>query len=202
MLQLDFFRIPSVVEFTNFNPQLSTMPRPSGGAADIGGSGSKKPRAHVAYTVFTFGAQKEVEIPFLVGIMSDLAGKATLEGRSDQEKKEAEKFLDPSLKNRQFVEFKDTNDLNAKMSVIRPVAEVSVPNLLEPEEREITRKMEFRQLSDFLPVNVARQFVPTKSLLEHREKLESLLSFLDGKDGAEQMVLDYLKQVKSLSKET
>ena len=37
---------------------------------------NRKPRVHISYDVETYGARKSVDLPFVMGVISDLSGKS------------------------------------------------------------------------------------------------------------------------------
>jgi len=169
------------------------------GSSLIGGSGAKKPRAHLTYEVFLDGAQKKVEIDYVVGVFSDLSGKAKLDGRTEKEKAEASKFLTDPAK-RQFVEFTDSKDLDAKMAVIRPVATVEVPNVLANDGTTLKHDFEFRSLKDFSPDEIVKKHPALAEYYRLRERIRNLLSYLDGKPDAEKAVRELYQDLEKLMK--
>ena len=68
---------------------------------------NRAPRVHIEYEVATDGAPQKVELPFVMGVMSDLSGKSVKEKAS--------------LNDRDFEEF-DMDNFEAKMANIAPRA--------------------------------------------------------------------------------
>jgi len=79
---------------------------------------NRSPRVHITYDVETYGAKKSVEIPFIMGVMSDLSGKSNVEKKS--------------VKDRDFLDF-DIDNFDERMAAIAPRAAFNVDNELEGE---------------------------------------------------------------------
>jgi len=48
--------------------------------------------------------------------------------------------------------------------------------------------MTFESMADFAPDAIARKIEPLRKLLEAREQLSNLITYMDGKDNAEQLI--------------
>lgn len=138
---------------------------------------NRAPRVHIEYEVETFGSRQKVEIPFVVGVMSDLSGK------SNVEKKPIDK--------RDFVEF-DMDNFEQKMEAIAPRAAFTVENTLTGEG-QMGVDLTFKSLEDFSPGQVAKKVPALAKLLEAREQLNDLMLYMDGKDGAQGLLDKVLK---------
>src|ERR1700754_769435 len=79
---------------------------------------NRAPRVHIEYEVETFGARQKVEIPFVMGVMSDLSGKSEVDKKA--------------LDKRDFVEF-DMDNFEQKMEAVAPRAAFTVENTLTGE---------------------------------------------------------------------
>jgi len=158
---------------------------PKSGAVKIGSDKPRAPRSHPSMVVFTFGARKDQELPFVIGAMADLAGKS----------KEV-----PVLAKRQFLEV-DAGNLNARMAAMRPRATFAVPNCMSPEGGNLSVDLEFESMVDFTPDRVARRIEPLRKLLEQRERLQNLKGYLDGKPDAEKVLEELLASVDNLMKQ-
>ena len=143
----------------------------------------RRPRSHENMVVFTFGARKKQELPFVFGVMADLAGNP-------------KNKLKP-VKDREFLDF-DSGNFDARMAAIRPRAAFRVPNPLNKDEL-LPVDIEFESMDDFKPDRVAAKVGPLRQLLEQREGLKSLLNYLDGNDKAEEVVAGLLQKVDALS---
>jgi type VI secretion system protein ImpB len=160
---------------------------PKQGSKKIESDKMRRPRSHENMVVFTFGARKKQELPFVIGVMSDLTGKP-------------KKPLDPVAK-RAFLEIDAEQPLEARMAALRPRAAFQVPNVMTPEGGNLSVDIEFQSMDDFKPDRVAAKVGPLRELLEQRERLKNLLSYLDGNPDAEKEVNDLLQKLDALSKE-
>ncbi len=138
---------------------------------------NRAPRVHIEYEVETFGSRQKVELPFVMGVMSDLSGK------SEVEKKK--------LADRDFVEF-DMDNFEQKMEAIAPRAAFTVENTLTGEGK-MGVDLTFKSLDDFSPGAIAKNVPALAKLLEARTQLNDLLLYMDGKDGAQGLLDKVLK---------
>lgn len=147
---------------------------------------NRAPRVHIEYEVETFGSRQKVELPFVVGVMSDLSGKSNVEKKS--------------LDKRDFVEF-DMDNFEQKMEAIAPRAAFVVDNTLSGEGK-LGVDLTFNSLDDFSPGRIAQNVPALKKLLDARQELNDLLAYMDGKDGAQDLIDKVLKDpdlLKSLA---
>ena len=92
------------------------------------------------------------------------------------------------------------------MKSIKPRAAFSVENALT-NEGHLNIDLEFESIEDFSPNRIAQKVEPLKELLDARTELSNLLSYMDGKTGAEELISkvladnDLLKSLASLSKQ-
>ena len=138
---------------------------------------NRAPRVHIEYEVETYGAKQKVELPFVMGVMSDLSGK------SHVEKKEASK--------RDFVEF-DMDNFEQRMEAMAPRAAFNVANTLSGEGK-MAVDLTFKNMEDFSPGELAKKVPAVAKLLEARQQLNDLLLYMDGKDGAQELLDKVLK---------
>jgi type VI secretion system protein ImpB len=138
---------------------------------------NRAPRVHIEYEVETFGSRQKVEIPFVVGVMSDLSGKSTVEKKA--------------LDKRDFVEF-DMDNFEQKMEAMAPRAAFTVENTLTGEG-QMGVDMTFKSLEDFSPGQIAKNVPALAKLLEARQQLNDLMLYMDGKDGAQGLLDQVLK---------
>lgn len=137
---------------------------------------NRAPRVQIEYDVETFGAQKKVNLPFIIGVMSDLAGKS--------ESAEAKKLVSE----RKFLEV-DVDNFDQRMAALKPKLQFKVKNRLTGDEsQEIPVDIEFSSMDDFTPAKVAANVGALKQLMEARNQLSSLLTYMDGKSGAEELL--------------
>jgi len=137
----------------------------------------RPPRVHITYEVETGDAMQLKELPFVLGVMSDLSGQP----------KEAL----PRLADRKFVEI-DRDNFNDVLKSVRPRVAMRVQNRLTDEETDLSVELEFEKLSDFDPGSVATQVAPLRELLELRGQLKDLLSRMEGNDRLENMLAEVI----------
>lgn len=144
---------------------------------------NRAPRVHIEYEVETYGSRQKVELPFVMGVLSDLSGKSLVE------KKEVSK--------RDFVEF-DMDNFDERMEAIAPRAAFAVDNTLTGDGK-LSVDLTFKSINDFSPAEVVKQVPALAQMLEARQKLQDLLVYMDGKDGAQQLLEQVLKDPALLS---
>ncbi len=138
---------------------------------------NRAPRVHIEYEVETFGAKQKVDLPFVMGVMSDLSGK------SNKEK--------TAINDRTFDEF-DMDNFDRKMKDIAPRAAFAVDNTLTGEGK-FGVDMTFSSMDDFAPGNIAKNVPELAKILEARQQLNDLMLYMDGKDGAQGLLDKMLK---------
>lgn len=141
--------------------------------ADSGQSFIKRnraPRVHISYAD-PYDADVKIELPFVMGVLSDLSGNAP----------GVEK---PDIGDRDFVEF-DMDNFDKRLSAIEPGVTMRVKNRLNPESKEaMSISLRFKKMEDFSPAAIAREVPALAKLLEARENLANLKSYMDGKAAA------------------
>ena len=147
---------------------------------------NRAPRVQIEYDVETYGSQKKVQLPFVVGVMSDLSGKPT----------------DPlaPIADRKMMEI-DVDNFDDRMKAIKPRVAYTVPNTLSGEGN-LAVDITFESMDDFSPAAVARKVDALAKLLEARSQLSNLMTYMDGKTGAEELISKVLQDpalLKSLS---
>jgi len=132
---------------------------------------NRPPRVHISYED-PYDAEKQVELPFVMGVMSDLSGNAS----------EVEK---PSMADRKFQDF-DMDNFDDRMAAIKPAVTFRVEDKLSEEEgQQMGVNLTFNKFSDFEPAAIAKQVPALAKLLEAREHLANLQRYMDGKVAAE-----------------
>lgn len=138
---------------------------------------NRAPRVHIEYEVETYGARQKIELPFVMGVMSDLSGKSLVEKKPHAD--------------RDFVEF-DMDNFDDRMERIAPRVAFAVENTLAGEGR-LGVDLSFKTLEDFSPGRIARNVPALAKLLEAREQLNDLMLYMDGKTGAQALLDKVLK---------
>lgn len=147
---------------------------------------NRAPRVHIEYEVETFGSMQKVELPFVMGVMSDLSGKSHVEKKA--------------MDKRDFIEF-DMDNFEQRMAAMAPRAAFNVENTLTGEGK-MSVDMTFKSMEDFSPGAVAKNVPALAKLLEARQQLNDLMLYMDGKDGAQELLDKVLKDpelMKSLA---
>ena len=137
---------------------------------------NRAPRVQIEYDVETYGSEKKVQLPFVVGVMADLSGKP------------AEAL--PAVADRKFLEI-DVDNFDDRMKAMKPRVAFMVPNTLTGEGN-VAVDITFESMDDFSPGAVARKVDALNKLLEARTQLSNLLTYMDGKSGAEDLITKVL----------
>jgi type VI secretion system protein ImpB len=137
---------------------------------------NRAPRVQIEYDVELYGAQKKVQLPFVMGVMSDLSGKPA----------------DPlaPVADRKFLDI-DVDNFDSRMKSMKPRVAFQVPNTLTGEGN-IAVDITFDTMDDFSPAAVAKKVDSLAKLLEARQQLANLVTYMDGKTGAEELIAKML----------
>lgn len=127
----------------------------------------RPPRVQITYDVEIGDAIEEIELPFVMGILADLAGKP--------------KVPLPALKERKFIDI-DRDNINEVMASLQAQLPLRVPNKLGGSAPDLNVELTFNSLDDLNPDNIVQQVPQMKALFEKRVALADLLSRLDGND--------------------
>lgn len=133
---------------------------------------NRAPRVQIEYDVEVYGSQKRIQLPFVMGVMADLSGQAQAP-------------LAP-LEERKFQEI-DVDNFDARMKSIQPRVVFEVDNRITGEG-QLPVALDFECMDDFSPAAIARRVGPMRKLLEARQQLANLLTYMDGKAGAEALL--------------
>ena len=137
---------------------------------------NRAPRVQIEYDVELYGAEKKVQLPFVMGVMSDLAGKSEVP--------------QPKIADRKFLEI-DVDNFDDRMKSMAPRAAFTVPNTLTGEGN-LAVDLTFAKMSDFSPAAIAHNVDSLKPLLDARTQLSNLMTYMDGKAGAEALIEEIL----------
>jgi type VI secretion system protein ImpB len=147
---------------------------------------NRAPRVQIEYDVELYGAEKKVQLPFVMGVMSNLSGNPT------------EPL--PPVDQRKFLEI-SVDNFDERLRAMKPRVTMQVPNTLT-NEGNLNVELQFESMADFSPGAIARKVEPLKKLLEARTQLANLITYMDGKSGAEDLVARLLRDpelMKSLA---
>ncbi|MGR3780001.1 MAG: type VI secretion system contractile sheath small subunit [Albimonas sp.] len=143
---------------------------------------NRAPRVQIEYDVELYGVQKTVQLPFVMGVMSDLAGKSA--------------EPQPSVADRRFLEI-DVDNFDDRMKAMKPRAAFAVPNTLTGEG-SLPVDLTFERIEDFSPAAVAGKIEPLAKLLGARTQLAHLMTYMDGKAGAEDLIARLIADPEAL----
>ena len=147
---------------------------------------NRKPRVHVTYEVDSGEGREKKELPFVVGVMSDLAGN-----NPGSEQK--------SLKERKFINVEHDNFDNV-MDRMKPGVKIKVKNTVdESSDKEMNVSLNFEKMEDFEPQNIAKQVPPLKKLLDARTQLEELLGKADRSEDLEELLEKVLQSTDEIA---
>jgi type VI secretion system protein ImpB len=144
---------------------------------------NRAPRVQIEYDVEIYGAEKKVQLPFVMGVMSDLSGKP-------------EDPL-PAVADRKFLEI-DVDNFDDRMKSMKPRVAFTVPNTLTGQGN-MAVDITFESMDDFSPAAIARKVEPLAKLLEARTQLANLMTYMDGKTGAENLIATIIQDPALLS---
>jgi type VI secretion system protein ImpB len=138
---------------------------------------NRAPRVQIEYDVELYGAEKKVQLPFVMGVLADLSGKP------------AEPL--PAVADRKMLEI-DVDNFDDRLKSMKPRVAFQVPNTLTGEGN-LNVELNFESMDDFSPAAVARKVDALNKLLQARTQLSNLLTYMDGKGGAEELIAKVLK---------
>ncbi|NOX42501.1 MAG: type VI secretion system contractile sheath small subunit [Gammaproteobacteria bacterium] len=133
---------------------------------------NRAPRVQIEYDVEVYGAEKKIQLPFVMGVMSDLSGKPS-------------EPLAP-VAERKYLEV-DVDNFDERMKAMKPRAAFQVPNTLTGEGN-LSVDITFESMDDFSPAAIARKVDVLNKLLQARTQLSNLVTYMDGKTGAEELI--------------
>lgn len=137
---------------------------------------NRAPRVQIEYDVELYGAQKKVQLPFVMGVLADLSGKPA-------------EPLAP-VADRKFLEI-DVDNFDSRMKSMKPRVAFQVPNSLTGEGN-ISVDLTFDNMDEFSPAAVAKKVDALSKLLDARQQLANLVTYMDGKTGAEELIAKVL----------
>jgi type VI secretion system protein ImpB len=137
---------------------------------------NRAPRVQIEYDVELAGAEKKVNLPFVMGVAADLSGKP--------------REPLPKVEDRPMLEI-DADNFDERLKSQKPRVAFNVPNVLSGEGN-IAVDMTFESMDDFSPAAVTSKIEGAKQLMEARQQLSNLLSYMDGKQGAEDLLAKVL----------
>lgn len=133
---------------------------------------NRAPRVQIEYDVELYGSEKKVQLPFVMGVLSDLSGKPS------------EPL--PAIADRKLLEI-DVDNFNERLKSMKPRVAFQVANTLTGEGN-LNVDLTFQSMDDFSPEAVAKKVAGLDKILEARTQLSNLITYMDGKTGAEELI--------------
>src|SRR5262245_33444571 len=127
------------------------------------------PRVQIEYDLEANGVVRKLQLPFVVGVLADLSASTV-----------------PRPTAREFVAF-DGENFNERMAAMKPRVAFEVPNALTGAG-SLGIDLTFEGMEDFEPAAIVRKLEPLRRLLATREQLSRLVSAMEGKPGAAQLL--------------
>jgi type VI secretion system protein ImpB len=138
---------------------------------------NRAPRVQIEYDLEVYGSEKKIQLPFVMGVLADLSGKPT-------------EAL-PPVEERKFLDI-DVDNFDQRLKAMKPRVAFAVENTLTGEGKLMV-DLTFQNMDDFSPAAVARKVDALAKLLEARQQLSNLLTYMDGKQGAEDLIAKVLQ---------
>jgi type VI secretion system protein ImpB len=145
---------------------------------------SRAPRVQIEYDVELYGSQKKVELPFVTGVMADLSGDNVAP-------------LSP-VEDRRFTEI-DIENFDDRMKQIAPSVSFHAKNVLTDDGTLIPIDLTFDSMESFEPAEVVKRIPELAVLLKARSQLKELMTYMDGKSAAEEVIEMLLKQPRNMA---
>lgn len=147
---------------------------------------NRAPRVQIEYDVEIYGSEKKIQLPFVMGVLADLSGKPA--------------EAPPAVQDRKFLDI-DVDNFDSRLKAIKPHVAFQVPNALTGEGN-LNVDITFESMDEFSPAAVARKVDALNKLLEARQQLANLVTYMDGKGSAEELIAKVLQDpalLKSLA---
>jgi len=138
---------------------------------------NRAPRVQIEYDLEVYGSEKKIQLPFVMGVLADLSGKPT------------EPL--PPVEERKFLDI-DVDNFDQRLKAMKPHLAFAVENRLTGEGKLMV-DLTFQSMDDFSPAAVARKVDALAKLLDARQQLSNLLTYMDGKQGAEDLIAKVLQ---------
>jgi type VI secretion system protein ImpB len=133
---------------------------------------NRAPRVQIEYDVEVYGSQKKVQLPFVMGVLADLSGKPS------------EPL--PPVSDRKLLEI-DVDNFDDRLKSMKPRVAFPVANTLTGEGN-LSVDITFESMDDFSPAAIVKKVAGLDKVLEARQQLANLVTYMDGKTGAEELI--------------
>lgn len=146
---------------------------------------NRPPRVQISYTD-PIDSTENKELPFVMGVMSDLSGNTPGKEKAPVEQRSFEKVTN--------------NTLDRYMAEkVQPGLSVMVDNKLKDGDgQKMGLQLRFNSMDDFEPAQIARQVPALKELLDARQQLADLMLYMTSKPKAAQQIKDLLDDPEKL----
>ncbi len=146
---------------------------------------NRPPRVHIAYTD-PIDSEKNVELPFVMGVMSDLSGNTPGKEKAPIDQRSFEKVTNSTLD-------------SYMAQKVQPGLSVMVDNKLKDgDDQKMGLNLRFNSMDDFEPANIAKQVPALNELLEARQQLADLLLYMTSKPKAQEQIKELLNDPAKL----
>jgi type VI secretion system protein ImpB len=145
---------------------------------------NRAPRVQIEYEVEHYGSTMKVQLPFVMGVLADLSGKL-------QTDKDGNPIALAPVAERKMLDI-DVDNFDERLKALKPRVSFTVPNKLPGSSPDSSLPVDitFTSLDDFSPAAIAKKVEPLRQLLEAREKLDHLITYMDGRGGAEELIAE------------
>jgi len=144
----------------------------------------RPPRVQITYDVEIGNAIEKKEIPFVVGVLSDLSASSSTPL--------------PKLKERKFVEI-DRDNFNDVLASVKPEVKCAVKNELTGDGK-LAIELSFSHMDHFRPEQLVEHIEPLRKLMRARERLNDLLAKLEGNDELSAALKEVIANTDALQK--
>jgi type VI secretion system protein ImpB len=175
---------------------------------------NRAPRVHIQYDVHVDGAEKKVELPFVMGVFADLCGNrkqltrediknAIIEenhGEKELTSIELDKLISAKVLieenymgaiNKRKIQEIDVDNFDKRLKGMRPRVAFIVSNALTGQG-SLNVDLTFENMDDFSPAAIVKKVAGLDKLLEARTQLANLMTYMDGKSGAEELIANVI----------
>src|SRR5512147_1053581 len=133
---------------------------------------NRAPRVQIEYDVELYGAEKKVQLPLVMGAMSDPSGNP--------------KQPPAPVPDRKLVDI-SVDNFDDRLKAMKPRVAFQVENTLTGQGN-LSVDLSFESLDDFSPAAIARKVSALNQLMQARNQLSNLITYMDGRTGAEDLV--------------
>ena len=133
---------------------------------------NRAPRVQIEYDVELYGAEKKIQLPFVMGVLADLSGKP------------AEPL--PPVADRKFLEI-DVDNFDNRMKAHEAARGVPGAEHADRRRQHATSRSRSRAWTTSRRRRWRARSSRCSKLLEARQQLANLITYMDGKSGAEEL---------------